>query len=81
MDVNTTLNCVRRRRNPCSHALVRSTTQLTLPRPVPWGSPRRAIDVRNPAARNGRRYLSRSYLSCHRSIHLCNRGWVTGLDA
>jgi hypothetical protein len=49
---------MRRRFMPWYWAIVRSTTQRTVPGPEPWGSSRRAIRVAISLARRSLRYLS-----------------------
>jgi len=49
---------MRRRRNWCSQAKVRSTTQRIRPRPEPCSVARRAMIGLTPRAHSSRRYLS-----------------------
>lgn len=49
---------MRRRRNQCKSAMVRSTTQRWMPKPEPCGVPRRAMTGLMPVRQTRRRYLS-----------------------
>ncbi|MPY30080.1 transposase [Streptomyces adustus] len=49
---------MRRRRKPCSQAMVRSTTQRNVPRPEPCSTPRSAMTGRMPRCQSSLRYLS-----------------------